>query len=246
MILADIISASLILLLAGNSIFLLFIPGYALLSSVILLFLLIFLAMYDFANVKMEEVLIAASIFPLLMIALIAIRPSSIYLQGGIVYSLLIVFSAVYQYKFPHIGLGYTKKHLLWLPLVLIIGIFLGTVFSVVLPKNNHIQSLSFLSAIIFIIAAGIAEEIYFRGIVQSVFKAFGSTILSIAYTFFLYILFHVTTLPYYAYGFMVYTLFASGLYVYKKNIFLLIFFNISVNIAFYYFTKQIFLLQVI
>lgn len=246
MIIADIITASLIFLLAGNSIFLLFIPSYALLSSVILLLLLLILAIYDFTNVKMEEILIVTTIFPLLIIALTAIRPDSIYMQAGIVYSLLIVFSAVFQYIFPHIGVGYTKKYLFWLPLIVLIGIMLGFGFSYVLPRNNHIPSLPFISAIIFIIAAGIAEEIYFRGLVQSVFKAFGSITLSIAYTFFLYILFHISTLPYYTYGFMAYTLIASGLYAYKKNIFLLILFNISVNIVFYYFTKQIFLLQIV
>lgn len=139
-----------------------------------------------------------------------------------IVYCALLFLVCFYSFKFK-INPGYTKKNLILLPLIVLLGIVMGA-------TGNFLFDFEKTPFLILIPLIAFSEEVLFRGLIQKLIKTEYGGFLSILFTAMLYGILNLSLgFPAVLFIFWV-SLFISLFYDITENIFLAIIINMIVQ----------------
>jgi membrane protease YdiL (CAAX protease family) len=159
-------------------------------------------------------------ILPMMRIAELFINFSYLW-RSFIIYYVLLFLVLIYSGRFK-INPGYTKKGLILLPLVIVLGVVLGALGNEVSEKYS--EFILFLPIIVF------SEELLFRGMIQNLVKEGYGTKLSIIIPSIVYVIFSLNYNLFTVFFLFIASLVSSIIYHYTKNIFLTITLNLIVH----------------
>jgi len=140
-----------------------------------------------------------------------------------IVYYVLLFLSSFYLFK-SKMNIGYTKKGLYLLPLIVILSINLGFLGRILFEFENNFRLLLLIPLIAY------TEEILFRGLIQNSIEKNYGLINSIIFTTLLYGIFSLS-LGYPLFLLMSFASLIMSIIYIKKNIFLTISMNMIIHI---------------
>jgi membrane protease YdiL (CAAX protease family) len=144
-------------------------------------------------------------------------------IRSFIIYYILGFLAVFYSIKFS-INPGYTKKGLVLIPLVIIVGVILG-IISNMFELNKYAELIFLIPIIAF------SEELLFRGLIQNIINKEYGFIASIFFSSLLYCIFSLYSFPL-LFIVIAFSLISGIIYHFTKNIYL----SIILNLVFHLF----------
>lgn len=224
------------MLLISNQILLLLHPEFGLITNAFVLFLFTLLAVYDFSNVFIQDVLMIASVFPLLNFCAFLIPATLPILLKELFLTIILIFLSLYFLTILPIPHHYFKKKEIKLfDLVLIF--IIAVVSAIDIPSIYHSQFTKdhavWYALGIFTLFSSITEVVFFQGLLQNAIQLKSKKFFAVGMTTVLFILFHLTGNFAYIPIYLFVGLLVSSIYAISENIPIAIGLNIIINLIF-------------
>lgn len=120
---------------------------------------------------EMRKLAIAAAVWPLTLLLTAALPQPDIFRQTGVLYDTLLVLAAGYEYIFaldePSTAYSLGKYYGLTIPLMIVVGEALGVLGFGLLRHQYAFRGMSLPLVATAAVLYAIAEEFYFRGLIQ-------------------------------------------------------------------------------
>lgn len=217
-----------------------FLPELGLLTNGIILFLMLFLAIYDTFDTYAKDTLALATVLPLLTLAGILLNTPDIFLRVYLIYLLLLGISVFYVQRLYIIRKVVKFNN----PNSIIQGIVLGLglgILGVFFAHNIHMGfRVPFVFSLLLVFAISCAEEMYFRLLLQNATGLLTNSIYALVTTAFFYILFHATAHLAALFFYTLLGIILSLSYLYWKNIYSTFLINFTTNLTFLIFTGSV------
>ncbi len=183
-------------LLIGNQCLLYVFPQAGIVSNAVLLVLFLLLAIYDIANFYVADILLIASVFPLINFCMFLIPFSlPVLIQQIVITSILLFLSLYYLHMLPLPHHYFTSKHIKYFDIVLL-GI-ISIVSAIDIPVVYHFhfltQQMPFYASLIFVLFSSIVEVVFFQGLLQTAIQLKSRKIYAVLITTILFTLFHLS-----------------------------------------------------
>lgn len=216
-------------------------PEIGFLSSSITIIVYLVLAVYDFYDIYARDILALCAGFIIVTFLNIFLNLSDLYTNTLLIYIFLLFISIIFKIKLFHEQKIFKFKNIRYIFISFPMGILLGFAILYFLHFTQfNISQQNVYQAVGIIMIMGIAEEFFFRGLIQNSVTRMTDTIIAITFTSILYGFFHFTNNITYVLLFILLSLCYSIIYAIWKNIYIVISLNILINITFYILTKNL------
>jgi hypothetical protein len=213
-------------------------------SVTVLLYLLI--AVYDFYDSDAQELFALSATFLLLNFISIYLHFSGVYINSLLLYLILFFIALLFCLKIFHEKKLFRLSNLKHIYVIFPIGVGVGFIIAYFINFSQfsdlHISQIQALS-LIFIM--GLAEEIFFRALIQNAVTKMTDGLIAVTFTSILYGLFHFSNNIFYLLVFILLSIVYSVVYSISKNIYIAIGLNIVVHVTFYVVTSHLLLFAI-
>jgi len=178
-----------------------------------------------------RNLLASLSIIPAVRLIGFSIPSANVFLRIALFYGSIFALSLGYIICLKIKKTGHNLKHIKDLPLMIFIGILLGSLEYAFLPKESSNLSMPFSSALLFFLFFGYTEELLFRGLIQNLVEKITKPLYSILFTSILFTSVHINNgLSGAILAFFI-SVIISLVFLRKKNIFLVTALNTTINL---------------
>lgn len=183
-------------------------------------------------DTTLRKLLACLSIIPAVRLIGFSIPFTDDFLRIALFYGSIFALSLGYIICLKVKNTGHSLREIKDLPLMIFIGILIGSLEYSFLPKNSFNLGLSFGSALLFFLFFGYTEELLFRGLIQNLAEKITKPLFSILFTSVLYTLVHINKgLSGIILAFFI-SIVLSTVFHWKKNIFLVTALNTTISLV--------------